>query len=91
MTVVEDRKALEWTPNTITSKVDIAGNVANIQLTSNTPNLKSYQMKTDDAGSWKDVTADVKVELTKDKNSFAFRSMNASGVAGAEHKVLIER
>lgn len=91
MTVVEDRKALEWTPNTITSKVNIEGNAANIQLASNTPNLKSYQMKSSSDDSWVDVPADVKVELTKNKNSFAFRSMNASGIAGAEHQVLIER
>jgi hypothetical protein len=91
MTVVEDRRALEWTPNTITSKVNIAGGNATIQLASNTPNLKSYQMKKNSSGEWTDVPADVKVNLTKDTNRFAFRAMNASGVAGAEHQVLIER
>ena len=91
MTVVEDRRALEWAPNTITSKVNIAGGTATIQLASNTPNLKSYQMKKNLSGEWTDVPADVKVNLTKDTNRFAFRAMNASGVAGAEHQVLIER
>src|SRR6266487_3838547 len=37
--LVSDRKAIEWTPNTIASKVLIKGSQARIELNSSTPNL----------------------------------------------------
>ena len=39
------RDAFEWTPGVIESKVEIKGNLADVHLNSETPNLKEYQMK----------------------------------------------
>ena len=36
------REAIYWTPNTIKTKVSIDGQVAHIELISDTPNLKEY-------------------------------------------------
>ena len=91
MNLVQDRKAIEWTPNSIASKVVIKENKAQVQLTSNTPNLKTYQMKEIPDGNWKDVSNAVTIELKKDKNEIIFRIENLAGVTGPEHKVIIER
>ena len=88
--LVSDRKAIEWTPNTIASKVIIEGSQAHIELSSNTPNLKSYQMKMPE-GDWKGVPNVVEVELKKDRNEMIFRTINLAGVTGPEHKIIIAR
>ena|SRR5437868_11156887 len=88
---VSERKAIEWTPNTIASKVAIDRNRAKIKLNSNTPNLKTYQMKDQPNGDWKDVSNSVEVELKKNKNEMIFHTMNLAGVSGPEHTVIIER
>ncbi len=94
--LVPDRKAIEWTPNTIHSKVSIEGSKARIELNSITPNLKTYQMKELPDGDpiaigWKDVSNAVEIELKKVKNEMVFRTNNLAGVTGPEHKVIIER
>lgn len=89
--LVSDRKAIEWTPNTITSKVIIEGKNAQIELNSITPNLKTYQMKELPDGDWKDVSKAVKIKLKNDKNEIVFRTINLADVGGIEHKVIIER
>jgi hypothetical protein len=91
MNLVADRKAIEWTPNTIASKVTIEKNKARIQLTSNTPNLKTYQLKESPDSDWKDISNVAEVELKKDKNEMVFRIINLAGVTGPEHKIIIER
>jgi len=90
MNRVKDRKAIEWTPNTIASKVSITGTEARIELYSITPNLKTYQMKEMPDGNWKDVSNAVEVALKKDKNEIVFRTVNLAGVTGPEHKIIIE-
>jgi len=47
------REAIYWTPNTIKTKVSIDGQLAQIELTSDTPNLKEYQIKKIPLGEWK--------------------------------------
>lgn len=89
--LVPDRKAIEWTPNTISSKVTIEGNEARIELNSITPNLKTYQMKELPDGNWKDVSNVVEVDFKKDKNEIVFRAVNLAGVTGPEHKIIVER
>ena len=93
---VKDRKAIEWTPNTIASKVTIDGSKAKIELKSITPNLKTYQVKgiadgAPGATGWKDVSNVLKTELKKDKNEMMFRTINLAGVTGPEHQIIIER
>jgi len=90
MNPISDRRAIEWTPNTIVSKVFIDRNKANIELTSITPNLKTYQMKVLPDGDWTDVSDIIKLRLTKDKSEIIFRTINLAGVVGAEHKIIIQ-
>jgi hypothetical protein len=91
MNLVQDRKAIEWTPNSIASKVIIKENKAQIGLISNTPNLKTYQVKVMPDTTWKDVPNVSEVELKNDKNEILFRTVNLAGVTGPEHKVIIEK
>ncbi|HEX5025529.1 MAG TPA: hypothetical protein VFV68_09660, partial [Agriterribacter sp.] len=91
MSRVQDRKSIEWTPNTIASKVTIKGNEARIELNSNTPNLQFYQMKELPGGTWENISNTLKIELKKDRNETVFRTMNLAGVTGPEHRIIIER
>ena len=91
MNPVADRHAIEWTPNTIESRVDIEKDKARIELKSNTPNLKTYRMRELPGESWRDVANVVEVNLKNKRNGFVFCTVNLAGVAGSEHKVIIER
>lgn len=92
---VKERKAIEWTPNTISSKVTMERNKARIELSSITPNLKTYQMKMPDERPmpirWKDVSSIVELQLKKNTNEIVFRAVNLAGVAGPEHTIIIKR
>jgi hypothetical protein len=88
---VPDRKSIEWTPNTIASKVSIVRSKATIELHSITPNFKTYQMKEMPDGDWKDIPDSVEVALKKDTNEMIFRAVNIANVTGPEHKIIIER
>ncbi|HET9485995.1 MAG TPA: hypothetical protein VFO54_01100, partial [Chryseosolibacter sp.] len=90
MILVPERKAIEWTPNVISSTVSVENKVAKIDLHSITPNLKTYQVKKAD-GDWTDVLNPVQVELLRDTNELLFRTVNLAGVSGPEHKVVIAR
>lgn len=91
MRQVTDRKAIEWTPNTISSKVIIEGNKARIELSSDTPNLKTYQMKVLPGGDWRAISNTVSLKLKNNRNEFVFRTVNLADVAGPEHRVVIAR
>lgn len=90
MILEDDRRAIEWTPNVLTSEIAIDGNAAVIRLNSITPNLKHYQMKEGD-GNWKEVSSPLKVELKGDSSEFVFRAVNLADVTGPEYRVLIGR
>jgi hypothetical protein len=79
MRLVEDRDAIEWTPNTISSDVLIEGNVAKITLTSDTPNLKEYQMRDGKSGEWQKVEESLSVELNRKRHEIYFRTVNLAG------------
>jgi len=91
MNLVSDRNSIEWTPNTIASKITIKGGKALVQLTSNTPNFRTYQVKELPGENWKDVPGNIELSLEKDKNEFVFHSVNLVGVAGPDHRITIER
>lgn len=86
-----DREAIEWTPNTISSKVVTEGNKARIELTSITPNLKTYQVKEMPGSCWNDVPGIVEMELKNNRNEIIFRTINIAGVTGPEHTIIIDR
>lgn len=88
MILVRERKAIEWTPNVITSNVSIEDNIANIELHSITPSLNTYQVKEGD-GDWRDVLSPLTIELMRDTNEVTFRAVNVAGVTGPEHKIIM--
>ncbi len=85
-----NRNAIEWTPNTIESKVSINGQTAHIELISDTPNLKEYQMKELPLGDWRKVENSLDVNLTDETHEFVFRIVNLANVFGPEHHVKIQ-
>lgn len=86
-----NRDAIEWTPNIIASNVKVEGNTIRVDLESETPNLKTYQMKALPNGSWEDVPASVSVEVDGDQKELVFRAMNLAGVTGPEHHVILAK
>ena len=91
MVLIDNRNAIEWTPNTISTKVVTDRDKARIELISTTPNLKAYQLKELPDGEWKDVPSTIETKLKTNKNEMVFRTVNLAGVTGPEHKVIIER
>lgn len=88
---VTQRKAIEWTPNTVVIKATIDNNIAHIHLQSSTPNFKTYQLKRTPDASWQNVADSLTVALDREKEQLAFRVVNIAGVAGPESRVSFER
>ncbi len=91
MILEPNRDAIEWTPNTIDSKISIDGYVAHIKLTSDTPNLKEYQMKKMPSNDWQKVDDNFKIDLIDEIHEIVFRAVNLASVIGPENKVLIQK
>ena len=89
MKMIPDENAIYWTPNTIESKTTIESNVAKIELNSELPNLKNYEMKELPSGEWKKVDRSFDYELIDKEHELLFRAVNVANVAGPEHKILI--
>jgi hypothetical protein len=91
MVLVADRKAIEWTPNTIATKVTIDGDSVNISAISSTPNFKTFQLRRPADTGWAAIPATVSLPLEGAKNQFDLRVVNAAGVTGPVHTVIIEK
>ena len=89
ITLIKDRELIEWTPNTIATEVTIDGTGATIKLTSDTPNLKEYQIKKSPPGTWETVDEIFNLDLQEKKYELTFRTVNLASVTGPEHKVVI--
>ncbi len=89
MIIEPNRDAIEWSPNTIDSKLSIEGHVAHIKLISDTPNLKEYQMKEMVSEDWQKVESNLQIELTDNTHEIIFRILNLANVFGPEHHVKI--
>jgi len=87
--LVQDRNKIYWTPNTIASEVKIEDNTAYVNLTSETPNLKEYQMRELPSGSWKKTAGTIALKLRGRECAWAFRVVNQANVTGPEHKIVI--
>lgn len=86
-----DRQKIEWTPNTIRSDVSLSDHSATIVLISDTPNLKEYQMKQPQQENWEPVENNsIEIPLKKAGFQALFRTVNLAGVAGPEHRIVIE-
>ncbi len=90
MKLIQSRDAIYWTPNTVASKVTIDGKTAHIELTSEKPNLREYQVKELPSGEWEATTGNIDVKLKKKEYDWVFRTVNVAGVTGPEHRVSIK-
>lgn len=91
MLLEKERDAIEWTPNTIASEVNIDGDVAYVRLISETPNLLAYQMKEIASGYWEQVDASLQLDLKRKQHEWSFRTINLAGVTGPEHQIIVVR
>jgi len=89
MKLVQDRDKIYWTPNTIASEVKIDKNVAYINLSSETPNFKEYQMRELPSGKWKPIGDKLALKLRKKEYEWVFRAVNVANVTGPEHKIVV--
>jgi len=89
MKLVQDRDQIYWTPNTIASEVRIENNLAHVNLSSDTPNLKEYQMKELPSGKWETIGKKLTLKLRNKEHEWAFRVVNAANVTGPQHKIVI--
>ena len=87
--LVQSKDDIEWTPNTIASKVSIEGNSAYIELISDTPNFKEYQIRVLPGENWEPVTDKVTLKLKKEQHSYHFRVLNLADVPGPIHEIKI--
>ncbi len=87
---IKDRQLIEWTPNILEMKTQINGDVANVQITSSTPNLEKYEMKKT-GGQWQRVEERFTIHLTKNREQRLLRSVNLAGVYGPEYRLVIEK
>jgi hypothetical protein len=90
MKPVSEREYIYWTPNTISSKVGIEGNNAHIELASETPNFKEYQMKETADGNWIKVNSKFDMKLKKRRYELTFRAINLADVSGPEYRIIID-
>ncbi len=88
---VDDPRQIYWTPNTIKSLVRLEGESANIRLSSETPNFKTYQMEILPDETWAPVDSIFTVHLNADNYDLRFRSVNTAGVHGPEYRIVIEK
>ena len=83
------RDAIEWTPNTIFSEVIIKDDKVRINLDSETPNFKEYQMKKLPGGVWGKVDNNLELSLKGDVTEVVFTALNRANVRGPEHLIKI--
>jgi hypothetical protein len=88
--LVRERDRIEWTPNTISTQVTVEGNNASIRLVSDTPNLTEYQVWESSSGEWSSTDEFFTLDLKEKKYELLFRAVNLAGVAGPEHRVIID-
>jgi len=85
---IRNRNWIEWTPNVIASRVDMARDRAHIALTSCTPNFLTYQVRRGE-GAWRDCGDRLDLRLGSGGLGLTFRSVNLAGVTGPEHRIEI--
>jgi hypothetical protein len=82
------RSWIEWTPNVVSVKAEIRGEVAQVRLRSNTPNFDRLEMRRP-GGQWQKVNADLDLKLEGQGIEREFRSVNVAGVAGPVSRLKI--
>lgn len=87
---VEDRNAIEWTPNTVEAGISVDKNKAGFKLSSERSNLGHYELS-DAPGVWKEMPDTFVVQLNNASYEISLRAVNTCGVAGPEYKVNISR
>jgi hypothetical protein len=90
MKLVQSRDQIYWTPNTIAADVKIEGSEVIISLTSETPNLKEYQIKRLLSEGWVHADSVVNLDLKEKGYEILFRAVNIANVSGPEYRLKIE-
>ncbi len=81
---IKDRKLIEWTPNVLDVKTRIDGAEAELRITSCTPNLKQYEIKSP-GGEWRPVASRFAIHLSADREQRLLRAVNRADVCGPEY------
>jgi len=84
------RNWIEWTPNVISVKAEIRGEVAKVVLRSNTPNLDRLEIRRPGDG-WQKTSSQFELKLDEQRIEREFRSINLAGVAGPVSRLRIEK
>ncbi len=84
----DSRKTIEWTPNVLKVDAKIDDAVLKAEITSSTPNLKTYQLRTPD-GQWKDIDPKFEIKLTGDGGQWQLRALNKMNVPGPTYKLAV--
>jgi len=87
---VKERSKIYWTPNVLKVTARVTGSTAQLNIESDTPNLKEYQMQ-NGAGEWERVGKTFTLKLAKPREERRLRSMNTAGVGGPEYRLVVER
>jgi hypothetical protein len=87
---VAHRDWIEWTPNVVSVRAEIAGGVARVRLRSHTPNFERHEMRRP-GGRWEKIGAEFDLKLEGLRVEREFRSGNIAGVAGPVSRLLIEQ
>jgi len=85
---------IEWTPNVLSVRARRNAKGIGVSISSCTPNLKEYQMRESAGGEWRRVERSFTIArdaLTQARHEWRLRSVNMAGVAGPEHRLVIER
>jgi len=90
MKLVNNRDSIYWTPNTISSNVNIHNDTARIELDSDTPGLQGYQMKRLPSEEWVNTNKTSEIKLSGETVELTFRTINLAGVTGPDHKITLE-
>ncbi len=85
---ISERRKIYWTPNVLKVTFQVENAAALVNIESDTPNFKEYQMK--DGGSWTAIEKTFTLKLDKPREKHTLRSMNTAGVPGPEYSLVVE-
>ncbi|MBN8859667.1 MAG: hypothetical protein J0H29_14820 [Sphingobacteriales bacterium] len=88
-TPIADKNAIEWHPNNVLVHATFVKDKAAIRLRSRMPNLKTFQMKNAEDGSWQNIGDSVVLTYTGQPEKIFFRPVNLAGVTGKECSITL--
>lgn len=86
---IDNPEAVYWTPNVLKVDTAVDGDTASVFITSDTPNLKTYQIRRPD-GEWRATPDEFMLDLEGGRR-WQLRSVNTAGVSGPVYHLDIDR